>query len=513
MQEPTLPDSSRIVRNTLVAGGALVVVGLMLVALKIGFPGVGSPALARDRERIREFASAPSGVGIGREAPELLRGLVDHSAMADARAEYSGPVDRWWRTPEALAREFVFRVGRPGNLELALAAALAEQLQRDADAAVSLVAELETAEAAQAMAATLWSDSALELLMVDRNMGPAACDAAISWGDSAPEVIAKSDAGPAALRMKEAAERECLNVVENEWGRATSLRSLVARSAVHSKQSRGAGMRSVAEQLALAKVSAQSAAISLSSIAEARLLAVREIHASCMRVSPKSITEFLDSFTGPWDTPYTLYKKMKTSEAQVVNERLQEAVLVPAEIESLPARVREVHATTVDSIWSRIRDECEGVVPDVAISTPSPEDVASLPRTEIDDFDVIVVGDLVFGTLTIVDGATAVAVALALIPEPTPITKVAAGLVLVGDVAWQATQVEEGLKRRAEQASHIHNGIARMWIGTPGLAQHIKLTDGTVVDRAHPPSVGVLFDGERRAFAHLREAFQAALAP
>ena len=488
---------------------------ISLCALAWGFHPdfVFNRSLYRDRQRIRDFAGSHAGIEPGSGASGRLQVRVDCADMDGARKEYSGWFDRNWRTPDALSREFVFRIGRPGDLELMVAAARAESVRDDANAAIRLASILESAEAAEAVADALWSDPAIRVLLGDSTMSNAALNAAIAWGGPACNVIATQENAATVNWMNSAAHECCMNELRNSCSGVSSLRALVASVDLDSRVGAGMSGRTTDERLAVARVSAQAAAITLSSIAEARLAGIGEVQDACAGITTVRITEFLDSLAGLWDTPKAVFQFLTKGYKEVVQARLQSYILDPALVDQLPDRIREVRANALYAIRNRIRDECDGDVQVIRESEPSREGAAPEASTVIGGLPVITAVDLLVGTTGVLDAGMMAAVALGLTPEPTGLTKLAAVLVAAGDITWQLTQVTPALRRRAEQAAILHNAVSRAWIGTAGRTTNLTLPEGTVIDRAHASSDGALFEGEQRAFAHLRREIRGRIGP
>ena len=471
---------------------------------------ISSPALQRDRARILAFAGTRRGIALPIEVDDQLSRLVMSGDMKVAWDEFTGAFDSQWRTPVALAREFIFRVGRPGDLELMLASAVAQSLREEADRAIQLVSELETVEAVESVEEILWSDDAVRALLLDGLLSEPTKAVAEKWGFQACAIIAESDQSQAVQWMERASRDYGKTTLEDACRRVAPLRSLVGSATVASSNS---GLREQRELLKLerAKYSAQAAAVTLSSIAEARLVAIQEIQNIYVRITPTEISSYLDSMTGLIDSPTTAGKLVLYGNKQVVAEGVETYVLKPAGFTQLKERAIARHDTALRAIPNRILDECDGASTLATEGDPSSDQGGGNPATSFDDLSSITAVDLAVGTAGVVDVAVTIAAFFVLIPEPTFATKVVGVAVAVGPVLYDLSQVTEVLKRRALTAAQIHNSIARSWIGTTGLGTKFALTDGTVVDQVHPATDGILFANEARAFLHYRDAVKAAL--
>ena len=466
-------------------------------------------ARAADQEVLVAFANQRADRDVSATCQSWIGACAGTTECEAALDEFEGLWDLIWRTPEALSREFVFRLCTPGMAVCIVASERAERMRVDADAALTLTRELKSPEGLQALADCLWSDAALDDVGLRSQNASIFTSAASNWGAAACPTIAELDRSVAIDQMRECAQAEVRSMVAASVATGDSLASLIGRVSV-----RWRGLLAFetdetrARELVWQRLRAQSAAITLATIADARLAAITEIRKTLAEVTPKRVEDFLNSMTGLYDAPATVIKSVYKGQNRVVSEALEEYVnvLSPAGLKQLADRVRDQYNRAAKALPNRILDECDGdfrVLDQVTFGSSATQ---FSPNADVGP----VATRAVLETALLAADSGLLVAEIGLFGAPEPWTKIAGVLLVVGDVAWESTQVTPRFKRRTEVMAHLHNEFVCNWLGTTPILGDVTLADGTVVYRQDLGYTGTVLQMDQEIFTRFHKAVELA---
>jgi hypothetical protein len=459
-------------------------------------------ALAEDIEALQRYLNQPPGALRVQMLEQLLEGRYPQEELRTIYDEFTGLLDRNWRTPKALAREFVQRLETPASAQLMIARVQAEAIRREAEELGRLAERLKTSPALRALADVVWSDDSIRLIDHRADESVAIRMGAVAWGQRAGQLLEERDPDSACAQM----ESDAKELVAIHLRRACmALRSPVSAFPSDAMSRVKLGPDTLdGRSVARARLDAQVAATVLGSLAEARLEALLQIEKGLRRVSPARVVAYTDSYTGPLDIAADAISTLSTSVEQVELDRFRQWIEAPAELQTVQSSIDNAYRGVLDNIQLRVVDRCNADgAGDLGTQAVSLRQGSRLDPTKLTPGQ-LAAGIAIEGAIFAADSVL-LATELVLLGTPSPATMIAGAVVIVADCTWQASQVTPTLRRRTEVMSFVEEGMVREWIGGTGRESNVMLEDGTVIARAKPPMGGILGDAEMALWKAIRD--------
>lgn len=476
-----------------------------------------SPALTND----------PIADAVARDAGRIdaasrrLRQRDDEAAQADGLAfadvafdavsaykNQTGPIDWWFRDDDFLRIEALLRGVSPAEIHCANITSEANRLIRGSDIALELIRELETPEAARALADYLWSDHHLA--------STATCDvraydvirlAAQSWGPLANRAIADQDRVTAEQLMAQLYADQ-LRIALSQQGFPWQGSHRLLPAAYLSIRADPA-IRNRDEVLRAERLRAQVAAITLGVLAENRVRIASIVEQGLGTITCSAVEGFADSFNGLIDLPATVVDALMVGQQSTVDSRIKQYILNPADVTGMGNRVEAAIRLVPKTIAARLLDEVD--LDDSSRSTV-PTGSLNAGKAATTDTDAIgreMILDTVLATtdvgLIVAEGA----VAAGLLATPDLLVSKVLGVLvvvhLIADQAWEAAKVWPRWQRLVALRFSCTDAVMSPWFGVPR-RDRCAMDQGTLIVPAGEPFPGGIIQLEMHLWNGMKDA-------